>query len=136
MLSLAEFTGCWSLSREIADRLGGSGRFDGAAVFSPSPDGLLYEEEGSLTLARGGAFAAQRSYDWRDEGGTVAVHFADGAFFHRFALSERPEAAHFCAPDQYDVAYDFSAWPDWTSRWTVRGPRKDYEMTSRYRRAD
>jgi hypothetical protein len=63
------------------------------------------------------------------------VYFADGTFFHRFALSPQPEAAHFCAPDQYDVTYNFTDWPHWSSTWRVKGPRKDYTMQSRYIRA-
>jgi len=40
--------------------------------------------------------------------------------------------AHWCDPDQYDGQYDFSRWPEWRCIWQVRGPRKDYRMTSLY----
>ena len=48
-----------------------------------------------------------------------------------------PRTVHLCAPDRYEVAYDFTAWPHWSATWTVEGPRKDYVMTSQtIRRSD
>ena len=77
---------------------------------------------------------ARRVYLWRDaEPGAVAVTFDDGRPFHQFDLTGG-EARHACPPDTYRVRYDFSEWPVWTARWRVTGPRKDYLMTSRYRR--
>jgi hypothetical protein len=32
------------------------------------------------------------------------------------------------------VTYDFTAWPAWSTAWTVTGPAKDYSMASDYRR--
>lgn len=131
-LELGDFAGGWSLTREIVDRRAGQGRFVGSAVFSPSSRGLDYCETGTLTLAAGGSFAATRRYHWQSEGAEIAVYFEDGRFFHRFAPSGSAAATHFCDPDDYGVAYDFSDWPRWQSRWTVVGPRKDYTMVSRY----
>ncbi|WP_424964478.1 DUF6314 family protein [Dinoroseobacter sp. S375] len=138
MISFAAFEGVWQIQREIADALSGPGRFTGRAQISPMGAGALrYAEEGRLTLAQGTSFTAARQYHWTEEPeeGGVAVHFADGRFFHRFSLGAQAEAAHFCDPDQYDVTYDFADWPRWQARWRVTGPRKDYVMTSRYARA-
>lgn len=137
VISFADFEGAWRIRREIADALSGPGRFVGQATLTRAgPDDMLYAEEGVLTLAQGGSFAAARQYHWTEEPGAggVRVHFADGRFFHRFDLGTRAEAAHFCDPDQYDVTYDFTNWPRWSSSWRVTGPRKDYTMQSWFTR--
>ncbi|MCV2865348.1 DUF6314 family protein [Albidovulum sediminicola] len=133
-LRLADFAGRWRIERDILDqRAGQQGRFEGTATFSPEGAGLRYAEEGSLTLGAGAPVRAVRDYLWAEAGGRIAVAFADGRPFHDFAPDD-PGATHFCAPDHYEVRYDFSRWPDWTAEWTVRGPRKDYTMVSRYSR--
>lgn len=132
---LADFTGGWRLSRQIVPATGAPARFIGTAEFTPRPDGrLAYRETGQLMLPDAPAMQAERGYLWAAEGGGIAVFFADGRPFHRFTPA-RPEARHWCAPDDYSVRYDFSAWPEWHSHWQVRGPRKDYTMFSQYSRA-
>ena len=133
-----KFIGLWIIERDILD-LDSEwiGRFDGQAEFKPSEEGLLYTEEGRLAFGGLEAMKATRSYTWRFPGATrVEVDFDDGSPFHGFDLGAgRVEASHYCDPDQYDVAYDFSAWPEWRAEWRVEGPRKDYRMVSIYRRA-
>ncbi|KMK66532.1 DUF6314 family protein [Puniceibacterium sp. IMCC21224] len=134
--SIVDFTGRWTLRREIADRQSGRhGQFDGDAEFLSDEDGLSYVERGQLRLEGQGAMTAERRYLWRATPSGVAVHFADGAAFHSFALGGGgAEAAHWCDPDQYDVTYEFQHWPRWRSIWEVRGPRKDYRMVSVFER--
>lgn len=135
-IDLNEFEGHWRLDRAIEDaRTGGQGRFEGTAVFTPDGDGLRYVETGVLHLAGQQGVSASRSYVWRPDADGVAVFFDDGRPFHRFALVAMPEATHWCDPDDYAVLYDFARWPAWSARWAVKGPRKDYIMTSRYRPA-
>lgn len=138
MPELKDFEGRWAVTRRIADHLGGvTGRFDGVAVLTPDGAGLHYEERGTLALGGAAPMAATRTYLWRPApDGTVAVLFGDGRPFHGFdPAAAAPEATHFCDPDDYAVRYDFGAWPVWHAVWTVRGPRKDYRMESRYSRA-
>jgi hypothetical protein len=52
--------------------------------------------------------------------------------FHDFR-ADRPEATHLCGEDRYRVSYEFGE-DTWLSRWGVKGPAKDYVMTTRYRR--
>lgn len=134
--SLAQFIGDWSLTRQIEDRASGQpARFDGQARFDPVPDGLHYVETGVLRVADQ-QLTATRHYRWRSDGPDIAVSFDDGRPFHRIALGQpTPTDHHDCAPDTYRVAYDFSAFPDWTATWTVTGPRKDYTAITRYLRA-
>lgn len=133
-MRLGDFAGLWRIERRIADRLGPEGWLEGAARLTADGEGLAYEESGRLSLGGAAPFAATRRYLWRESGDGIELRFADGRFFHRFALA-RPEAEHPCGPDLYRVRYDFAAWPFWRAEWRVTGPRKDYVMTTDYRRA-
>ena len=123
----------WQLTRAISDHLADKeGQFTGTARFTPEPGGLAYRETGTLIYGGQPPLTATRQYHWRAEGDQIVVLFADRTAFHSFCPNA-PTARHFCAPDHYDVAYDFAEWPNWTARWQVRGPRKDYVSITRYR---
>lgn len=111
--------------------MGATSRFDGQASFVPDGGALRYSETGTLTLPDGSTLSAERSYIWRRAGAGIAVEFADGRPFHTISPGEI-EAAHWCDPDDYRVAYDFTGWPVWRAEWCVRGPRKDYVMHSTF----
>lgn len=132
---LADFAGAWTLSRVISQGDGTTARFDGQAVWSwqdgAAEPTLDYVETGTLRLPGQRPMEAERRYLWRSG---PTVWFDDGRFFH--AVPKAGGAAHhFCAPDDYRVSYDFSDWPDFSTRWIVSGPRKDYIMDTRFRRA-
>lgn len=135
--ALRDFEGCWRIDRQIDDRLAGqAGALRGEAVFSAQGDGLRYDETGTLRLAGQPALEARQSYFWRQAACGIAVSFADGRPFHTIDLpGAHAAASHHCPPDTYLVRYDFSAWPEWSSIWTVTGPRKTYVMRTRYSRA-
>ena len=133
-MRLADFAGTWQIDRRIEDRRGPEGRLEGAARLTPDAEGLVYEETGLLRLGDGAPFAASRRYLWREGPEGIELRFADGRFFHRFR-PDAPEAEHPCGADLYRVRYDFAAWPEWRSEWRVTGPRKEYRMTTCYRRA-
>ncbi len=138
-MRLAAFAGDWIIERRIEDvRVGRAGRLEGVARFAAGAEGLLYAEEGLLTLGNGPGVTAARRYLWRDAGANaIEVLFEDGRFFHRFNADEAVAGAvHDCPPDQYHVRYDFARWPRWQAEWRVRGPRKDYAMVTAYRLAD
>lgn len=134
MRDLVAFEGTWAMEREITDHSGGpDGRLTGRCVFSPEAGGLRLTETGVLEMAELAPMPAERRYFWRAQGAEITVEFDDGRFFHAFdPRGERAEAGHDCAPDRYDVTYDFSRWPAWTATWRVRGPRKDYTSVTRY----
>lgn len=133
---LADFSGRWTLSRRIEDRLQDAVlTLDGRAELTATGDALAYRETGLLRLADGRAVQAEREYVWREVAGRIAVHFPDGRFFHDFdPAAPGPQAHHWCDPDAYAVSYDLSGWPVWSAEWQVRGPRKDYRMETLYRR--
>lgn len=137
-MRLAAFTGHWQVERRIDDRLAGrTGRFTGTARFTPVADGLAYREKGHLEMDGAPPMTASRADLWREDfPGTISVCFEDGRPFHRIVTGETIATdVHDCPPDLYRVRYDFAAWPDWSTEWQVRGPRKDYTMTTTYRRA-
>lgn len=134
--TIVDFAGLWHIRREIADRHSGqTGLFAGRATLLPDAKGLVYSETGQLSLGDQPPMSATRRYLWQDLGHGAAIHFEDGRPFHVLPFNTAaPQARHDCPPDDYRVRYDFNAWPDWEAVWTVRGPRKDYTMTSRYAR--
>lgn len=132
MRVLADFEGRWHLARRILHEDGPVATLEGEATWTRSGASLNYAERGLLRMQGLAPIEATRRYRW-DEG--LAVHFEDGRFFH----SVPPDGGtteHWCDPDTYRVAYDFSAWPVFTATWDVRGPRKAYHMVSRYTRVD
>ena len=133
-LRLADFIGDWRLKREVTEASGAQARFLGVARFVPEGAGLRCLERGELVLEGGARMHAERACLWREEGGRIHVSFADGRAFHDFVPDGQADARHWCDPDDYRVAYDFSGWPVWRAIWRVRGPRKDYTMVSDFSR--
>jgi len=134
---LSRFQGTWHLVREIEDfRSGKALPFDGTARFDATgPHTMLLSESGWLTTLQGGRVHAERSYVWRSGENRIDVFFDDGRPFHSFDPRQSdPSALHDCAPDRYEVTYQFADWPVWQMIWRVRGPRKDYRSVSRFSR--
>ncbi len=130
--ALWDLEGHWTLQRRITHSDGRVDTLNGTAVFQRSDDRLLQIETGMLQVEDQKLEASQR-YIWAVCDTDLQVFFADSRPFHSVALGvASPKADHFCAPDTYDVQYDFSNWPNWLSTWNVHGPRKSYAMTSTY----
>ena len=127
---LADFAGDWMIERTISPKSGPVARFDGMARWAPSAQGLDYTEQGTLHVEGAAPMQAERAYIWRPD---LSVYFDDGRFFHKVP-TQGGRTQHFCDPDTYSGAYDFSDWPQFTVSWDVRGPRKDYRMISLFRR--
>lgn len=135
MLRPSDFLGSWQIARQIDDALSGTqASFDGIATIEAGAQSWRYVEKGKLALVGAKPMTAERQYIWQADESGIDIHFDDGRFFHRLILGgaspEAPTAQHWCDPDQYNVTYDFSKWPCWTSVWQVEGPRKNYVMTS------
>lgn len=131
---LDDFEGLWRLTRRITQDDAPDAELDGSAIWRPVAEGLHYSEAGLLRVGDAAPINAERRYLWRGGAdGVIEVLFEDGRPFHRID-PEAPRDRHWCDPDLYEVTYDFSGWPDWSSVWRVRGPRKSYRMISRYTR--
>ena len=135
--TFADLLGTWQFTRSIEDRRAGHlVQAEGHAQIASSASGARYAEEALLTLPGHAPMTSTRQYLLQDGGDHVAFHFEDGRYFHRLDYNRpAPRCRHDCPPDIYDVTYDFAAWPIWSATWEVRGPRKDYVMTTAYRRA-
>ncbi|EEE37412.1 hypothetical protein RKLH11_1248 [Rhodobacteraceae bacterium KLH11] len=131
---LFDFEGEWLLSRLIRDtRAGQHVQADGIAVLRRDGDGLVYDETITLRIPGQAEMTGTRRYLWRDAGDHIAIHFEDGRYFHALRLGQASARDHHdCPPDSYDAVYEFSGWPIWTVRWAVAGPRKSYQMETRY----
>ncbi|MDQ0372661.1 DUF6314 family protein [Cellulomonas humilata] len=132
------FAGVWSVDRAILDaRARLEGHLVGTAQFEPTDDGALaYVETGVLTFG-GDVRPAGRRLLLRDAGGrAVDVLFADGRPFYRFDLvDDRWAGEHACGEDTYSVAGHFLGADRFEEVWHAVGPRKDYRLTTAYRRS-
>ena len=129
--------GAWHLERRIDDRRAGQhGSLAGTAIFSPEGDGLLYREEGRLTIG-GHDGPAEQDYRYTfPEAGRAEVSFRDGRPFHALDLTAGCwTATHLCDPDRYDGEFTVLGADEWRVIWRVTGPRKDLILDSTYRRA-
>jgi len=129
---LQDFEGGWVFSRVITHADGRVAEVSGRALWCPEGAALACHETGEMRMAGFPPMQVERRYLW---GADMAVHFADGRFFHTVPANGGG-AAHWCDPDQYDGSYDFSDWPLFRVAWRVRGPLKDYRMTTHYRREE
>jgi hypothetical protein len=126
---LRDFEGAWTFSREVVEAAGRAAHITGRAVWTADGAGLRYVETGEMRLPGHAPMRVERSYHWDAD---LGVFFADGRFFHHVPPAGGA-TAHWCDPDQYDGVYDFAPWPAFCVTWRVRGPRKDYRMTTHYR---
>lgn len=145
----ASLQGDWILWRTVRSRRPGtpSGYARGKAVFRPEArDRYTFEEVGTLHLPAG-EVPMQRRYVYVLDAptGSVLVFHADSRgpenLLHRLRLWSpagagpwRATHTHGCGDDTYTADYTFWWTPPglglFAIRYWVRGPRKDYVMTS------
>ena len=130
--TILDFHRSWQVERVIDDRHGGSAMsFSGEINTRLDKDALIWTETGQLTTPAG-AFQAERINLWRDTSRGIEVLFQNGDPFHQIERSQNPSASHPCAPDSYELRYNFRDWPNWSLEVEVKGPRKDYTPLSRF----
>jgi hypothetical protein len=132
----AYLCGRWGVDRVVRDGEA-RGAFAGTAEFSPTGARaeLLWDEAGELRLA-GYEGPARRRLHLVPDGEGWEVRFDDGRPFHPLDLREgRCAAAHDCGADRYEGEYVIRGPDAFDVVWRVRGPAKDQEIVSRYRRA-
>ena len=125
----------WALERKIP----GLASMMGTARFYREGDHFRYRETGLLTLTQGDRFAAQREYLYAQLPDGFAVYFKELPIrlFQTVRLTFsgsvlRGVAAHECSPDHYFSCYTFE--PDGTFHihHRVDGPRKHYDIITRF----
>jgi hypothetical protein len=130
--------GRWSFVREIS----GQGSMTGAATFERVDANCAeYRESGELRLKGGQTLRAEQRYVYAKVEGGFTVCFHDtGELFQRvvFAAGEgevwKGSASHLCKADVYDSEYCLRGDGTFVVHHAVRGPRKDYEIRTVYRR--
>jgi hypothetical protein len=153
--------GIWTLSRTISSRKASmpGGTFHGSAHFHPRfptdatfSTEYLYVEEGTLVLDNGASFPASRRYIYRYNEVTDRISawftsddgFSVGALFNTWMFEKPTEqfggwvakGKHWCEPDNYVNLCEFkfrgAAIQEFSIRYEVEGPNKDYTHQSRY----
>ena len=131
------FLGAWAFERWCRDRRGGpDGHMIGTARFTPSAEGLDYEEAGVLSIGATRVEGGQAyRYDLAPDGARAMVRFPDGREFHPLSLETGYcRAVHPCGPDLYRGLIAVTAPDRWCTSWWVTGPRKALRIASRYQR--
>lgn len=136
--------GRWSLDRTLTDgRSGDLGSFRGTGELRPATPASVfgrdcvarYQELGRL---RYGSYdgTARRTLDYlRTDGGAVVVNFSDGRRYIGLDLRNGVcQAEHPCGDDLYEIGFRVCARDLIEERWRVRGPRKNYEARTVWRR--
>lgn len=144
--TLGILLGEWRLERILEDHLAGvSGRFEGTATVRllgggdrdvpAGADVAAYEERGRITFgAHSGPSHRALTFTRKPDGG-VAVRFADGNPFFELDLSSgRAQALHPCRADAYELSFELRSADLLVERWKVRGPEKDYDAETVWRR--
>lgn len=128
--------GIWLLERTFST----GEKLTGKAVFECISDtAFLLHEEGELHLANGTRLEAKREWYWFFEAPDVLEITYDKARkepYHLLAIRSEDgilcaDAEHFCGRDVYTGHYRLAV-KRLEIRQTVKGPVKDYEVTSVY----
>jgi len=121
--------GEWKFDRVVRDHLAGEVlAVAGRITFEVQDDGdIRWSESGTMTRA-GVQIPVTRVLFLRQDTEGWRVTFDDGRDFHPW----QPGAAveHVCSPDLYRGTIERLSDDRWSVRWEVRGPRKDYTMSS------
>jgi hypothetical protein len=133
--------GRWSLQRAVEGKHSSQGSMQGVATFRRLENGLMaYREQGRLRLPGGETFDAFRDYFYDRLSAGFAVFFAETPprLFHEIRLRAEATGAlvgaaeHLCGQDHYATRYTFRPDGGFVVHHDVRGPRKDYAMTTLY----
>ena len=98
---------------------------------APGLKTLLYSESGQLDY---GAYSdlSEQSYLYEITGThTAEVYFSDGRLFHHLDLKDGAcDVSHLCGEDMYKGKYLLNTPNSLEIQWSVKGPRKNYELLS------
>lgn len=135
---LSDYEGAWSLHRQSTD----GAEMLGQATITRDNEHYLYEESGELTLPTGERLLFNRTYCWVGDGATLRIFFdraCRNLFLHLIPVFDRTNyigrASHKCGDDFYDAEFTFEGGQAFRTTYSVSGPRKDYVLTSEYRRS-
>jgi hypothetical protein len=131
--------GKWTVSRVIP----GQARLEGTARFETRDDDTIaYVETGTMRLKSGGEFEANRGYVFEETAAGFRVYFDEEPLrlFHEVSFepqgnSLKADCLHRCGADLYRSRYKLLSGGRMCITHKVNGPRKDYIMSTYYRRS-
>jgi hypothetical protein len=129
--------GDWQVDRVVPGMAGMRGS---ARVVLLHGDTALYSERVSIQLQTGERVEGARKYLYCRTDAGLDVLFEDTGRLYQSLQFRREgsfllaEATHDCGMDRYASEYRIHGQDNYTVRHVVRGPRKDYEITTTYRR--
>lgn len=136
-----QLLGRWLLARDVDDRLGPPRTVTGTlGLTRVDDDRIAWHEAGTMTWQGQTAEVTRDLLLSRRDRDGWTVCFADGRDFHAWRPGERVH--HPCGSDDYRglvevvVRDGVGAVTEWTVRWDVLGPAKNYTMTTRLTRID
>jgi hypothetical protein len=129
--------GDWQIDRIVP----GMARMRGSArVVLLHEEEALYSERVSIEMQAGDRMEGSRKYLYcRTDAGFDVLFEETGRLYQSLQFRREgslllAEAVHDCGMDRYESEYRIHGQDHFTVRDVVRGPRKDYEMTTTYRR--
>jgi hypothetical protein len=132
--------GPWTFERKITS----INSLAGVAYFLEYEDGLLYSEKLRFPSPSGKVLLAHREYFYRFSEGNLAIYFAyegkPADIFMELSLSGLrgkmlARGSHLCLNDFYSGEFEFSGESDFSIIYTVKGPKKDYVISTVYSKA-
>jgi hypothetical protein len=130
--------GSWRFHRVISN----AGRIEGRAVFTRSKDILRYREDGLFFRKDKETLKVFREYDYlyNREKDQICVYFTEEPkrlfhtleFYHNLPITAK--ATHLCQCDTYEALYEFTSSDEFTLAYCVKGPKKDYSITTIFNR--
>lgn len=132
-VTLSHLHGEWTITRTV----GQGGVMKGSAAFvETAPDTLAYSETGQNHLPDGTVLDFYQSYVYRNDNDGMHADFTDGRPFHtlEFENEKRAKARHLCGNDLYEGTYAFHDEDHFTLTWSVKGPKKDFVIQTKYNR--
>ena len=126
--------GTWSFVRTFPQ-----GMAQGIAHFTANaPNEHHYKEEGTLVI-NGSEHKMYREYIYLLEGDTICTYFKETPprlfqCLKREKDSKFASGEHACKQDKYVGEYEFKSKQEFIQKQIVRGPKKDYTITTHYKR--
>lgn len=125
--------GAWNISREIEN----FGRASGVATFAYAEVNTInYREDLKVEPFKADSYEAFREYIYKyiKEEDKIIMYFKDLQMFSELETcgESKLSGEHVCSKDNYKVIFDFLNEDKFVVLYDVKGPEKDYKMTTTY----
>lgn len=125
------FLGNWEFQRSVLGMATQEISIEGQACFQSSVSRRHYRETGHYHFnGRQLDFFSQYVYEILSSD-NCRVLFLDGSLFYELKCYNQ-SIHHLCGADKYCGTFKMDAEDRWQLKWSVKGPRKNYSITTRY----